>query len=1040
MSFFSLPLASQDYFFEHYGVEEGLSSSKVYSLLQDNNENIWLGTESGVSLFDGSRFTTFYPDDGVAPGGVYSLFQDTAGGIWMGHLNGGLSYFRDNRFMRFRIDSVQISSTSDITSIIQRGNYIWLTTSYDGAVRIPFPDMGDTTVIGKQYKGKEGLSDQVFCSYVDREGNLFCITGLFIKRYNPESDLFETFSPEGLTKYFSVIVMYEDSKGNYWFGTHNGGLYMKEKATGKMRVYDSQRDGLSRNMITSIIEDHEGNIWLGTWGGGITRLSPEGIKIFNKSDGLSSLYIHALLEDREKNIIIADHNEGMSIYKGDYLVTYKGEEILPDPDVWSVCQDDKGCYWFGTNSGITLFSPYDRSGHRIVHYNNENNNIGSLIRFMVNDGKGSMWIGTSGSGITRYDFSSGRFVYDLELNSLNNQRIVTAMTSDQQGLLWVGTHDGLVAWDKTKGEGNRYTQINGLCGNNITALYCDKEGTLWIGSEVKNGLTRHCQGTDEFEIVNLGEDIVPRAICQTSDGRLWIGTTSGIAVIRNGSIIQNLDEEDGLLSNNVKFLQSNGDQYLYIGTNQGLNRYNLTDGTIASFTRRNGYVGLESRDNASFADRDGRLWFGTANGVTMLDPEAAPAVNTSPDVHITSFNVNYRPVDMHEGMKLKHKEKTIEIIYNSVCLYNPESVRYRVMLEGADADWRPVTDQTNAFYSGLSPKHYTFRVKASNSDGYWTEIPESFSFTIKPPFWFTYWFIALCVIIITVLIIIYIKMREATLLREKVILENKVEERTAEVVQKSLEIEAKNKDITASIRYAERIQRAMLPRENLFAETFVLFMPKDIVSGDFYWMYDGGDRRYIAAVDCTGHGVPGAFMSIIGHNSLNKIVMEYGLKKPSEILNELHQEVVHALLQRTEKAIKDGMDISLIAYDTVEHVVEYAGAFHPLYHVREGEVTTIRADRFPIGFSEDGEPTDFRNNIIYVEKGDMLYMCSDGYADQFGGGDDKKFKTGRIKEILSKVYNKPVEEQKRRMEVAIRQWMGDCPQVDDILFIGTRIT
>jgi len=175
-------------------------------------------------------------------------------------------------------------------------------------------------------------------------------------------------------------------------------------------------------------------------------------------------------------------------------------------------------------------------------------------------------------------------------------------------------------------------------------------------------------------------------------------------------------------------------------------------------------------------------------------------------------------------------------------------------------------------------------------------------------------------------IYLFITIRERTLRREKEYLEAKVEERTAEVVSKSLELEEKSRDTTASIRYAERIQAAMMPPENYFNDTFVLYIPKDIVSGDFYWMHDSGFKQYIAAVDCTGHGVPGAFMSIIGHNSLNKIVRESGITRPSEILDHLNIEVVHSLLQRSEKAVRDGMDISIVSYDILEHTVEYAGA------------------------------------------------------------------------------------------------------------------
>ncbi len=182
-------------------------------------------------------------------------------------------------------------------------------------------------------------------------------------------------------------------------------------------------------------------------------------------------------------------------------------------------------------------------------------------------------------------------------------------------------------------------------------------------------------------------------------------------------------------------------------------------------------------------------------------------------------------------------------------------------------------------------------------------------------------------------------------------------------------------------------------------------MPKDIVSGDFYWMYDSGLKQFIATVDCTGHGVPGAFMSIIGHNSLNKIVKENGVKRPSEILDRLNTEVVHALLQRSQKAVRDGMDISLISYDTLEHYVEFAGAYQPLYHVRDGKVTIYRADRFPIGMIDGQAKKVFTNRRIDVMKGDMLYIFTDGYADQFGGDEDKKFKTINIRRLLSEIYS-----------------------------------
>jgi serine phosphatase RsbU (regulator of sigma subunit) len=231
----------------------------------------------------------------------------------------------------------------------------------------------------------------------------------------------------------------------------------------------------------------------------------------------------------------------------------------------------------------------------------------------------------------------------------------------------------------------------------------------------------------------------------------------------------------------------------------------------------------------------------------------------------------------------------------------------------------------------------------------------------------------------------------------------------------------------------------MLPKENTFEETFILFLPKDIVSGDFYWMYDNGDTYFIAAVDCTGHGVPGAFMSIIGHNSLNKVVREYGLTRPSAILDQLNVEVIKSILQSQEKGINDGMDLSLIAINRTKQTLEFAGAYNPLYQVRNGEVIVHKADRFPIGISTMEQKKSFTNVLVDIKPGDMLYMSSDGYADQFGSKEVKKFKSVNLKRMLSEIWNLPVQVQKERLEKEVMDWKGELPQVDDIMIIGTKI-
>jgi ligand-binding sensor domain-containing protein/serine phosphatase RsbU (regulator of sigma subunit) len=1033
----STGLKSQTYFFEKYGVEEGLSSSRVYSILQDKMDHIWIGTESGVSMFNGSGFKNYSTNNGLASGGVYSIFEDSLGRVWFGHLSGGISLYDGESFKRIRIDSIIIDS--DVTSIRQFGNYLWLTTATNGAFRANFPDNKDSIIIGKQYKGMEGLSDQVHNSYIDRSNNLYCLTGVGIKRYNVKEDRFETFSPEGLTKYWLTISMFEDSKGNFWYGTYNGGLYKYDKDSDKWIVYD-KRDGLSKNWISFITEDYRGSIWVGTWGGGITLFSGNKMSVFNETNGLKALNVHYIVQDREKNMLIADYYTGISIYKGDHFLTYSSEKYLPENNVWAVAEDNLGRYWFGTNGGISIYDPKVTGKNMVKFLNESRNTIGNSIRFIKPDKDGNIWIGTNGSGIYEYDIKTNKLIYNTTINGyLSSLKIITALEIDKNNNLWIGDHDRLNLWNIKKEEISTFTQSDGLAGNEITALFCDSKGIVWIGSDAKSGLTRYDPGTNKFQIIKIGDGVVPKAITETSGGSLWLGTTGGLLELKEDSIVQKLNESNGLLSNNIQLLLFDGGDYLYIGTNSGLNRYNIKDRSISGFTKRSGFIGIEAHPNAAFKDSKGNLWFGTANGVTMLAPEKLPPVNTIPLTHINSMEVNYQQREMKAGLKLNYKEKSVIFNYYSVCLTDPGAVKYKVMLKGAETGWRPETDQTMAIYSALSPGHYTFRVKASNSFGYWNETPIEYSFIIKPPFYLSPWFIISCVFVLIFSIISYIKIRERNLIREKKILEAKVEERTAEVVQKSAIIEEKNRDITASIRYAERIQRAMLPREDTFGEAFVLFLPKDIVSGDFYWMYDDGDTKFLAAVDCTGHGVPGAFMSIIGHNSLNKAVREYGLTRPSAILDQLNIEVIKSILQSQEKGINDGMDLALIAFDRKKFTLEFAGAYNPLYLVRNGEIIVYKADRFPIGMATLEQKKTFTNQTVDIQPGDMLYMCSDGYADQFGSSEVKKFKSVNIKRILSEIWNLPVHEQKDRLEKEIMDWKGDLPQVDDIMFIGTKV-
>jgi serine phosphatase RsbU (regulator of sigma subunit) len=266
-------------------------------------------------------------------------------------------------------------------------------------------------------------------------------------------------------------------------------------------------------------------------------------------------------------------------------------------------------------------------------------------------------------------------------------------------------------------------------------------------------------------------------------------------------------------------------------------------------------------------------------------------------------------------------------------------------------------------------------------------------------------------------------------------------------IQKKVLME-KNKNMEDSIRYAKRIQKAILPQINsiktILPDSFIYNQPKDIVSGDFYWIDksngDNSSKIFFAAVDCTGHGVPGAFMSIVGYNGLNKIIHEYKLGDPAEILNQLNQEVRQTLRQENNNAeIKDGMDIALCSLDKVNNILEFSGANSAMYLIRKNQLQIIKGDRFPIGVHKEEERPLFSKNTIKVEKGDAIYIFSDGYMDQFGGPKGKKFKQQKFVDMLLSVQDLEMEEQKIHIQKTIEIWQGNTFQVDDILVIGVKV-
>jgi serine phosphatase RsbU (regulator of sigma subunit) len=303
---------------------------------------------------------------------------------------------------------------------------------------------------------------------------------------------------------------------------------------------------------------------------------------------------------------------------------------------------------------------------------------------------------------------------------------------------------------------------------------------------------------------------------------------------------------------------------------------------------------------------------------------------------------------------------------------------------------------------------------------------------------YRYLIYSLILIALVYLIVMY---QTRTLVKTRRKLKEK-EHALEQVEKQKSELEIRERNITDSLNYAQRIQEALLPSEDYFrkyfAESFIFFKPKDIVSGDFYWIGEKNGRIFIVAADCTGHGVPGALMSMIGLEIIEKTINEDNIDVPAYILAVLNKglEKTFSRGKNFGTIIKDGMDIGLCMIDRNKKKIEYAGAFFPLYLIRNNSLIEIKGDKLIIGMNPSG--LAYENHEIELMEDDILYLFSDGYVDQFGGSENKKFMYRRFRYLLTTIHSFPVNDQKSVLDESIRTWMGGTPQLDDIMVIGFK--
>lgn len=499
----------------------------------------------------------------------------------------------------------------------------------------------------------------------------------------------------------------------------------------------------------------------------------------------------------------------------------------------------------------------------------------------------------------------------------------------------------------------------------------------------------------------------------------------------------------------------------------------VINGQVGYFENKTGeYVkkpfwGIDyGRINEFYKEDDGTLWICAADGLIRFKENDRKVYDSKFNTIIRSIHQNgdslifngaflsddgsYVSVKQSSELKiLEYKDNSLKFVFAAPYFEDNHKLIYQYMLDGYDHKWSEWTSNTEAVYTNLHEGDYVFKVRARNVYGTISEVAE-YKFTINPPWYRTYWAYTLFGIVLVIIILIIVRISMARLKAKNAWLEGVVAERTKEIADKNEVLEQQKDEILHqkieiedSINYAKRIQTAILPLEQNIKlnlpESFVLFKPKDIVSGDFYWFAKQDNKLIFVCADCTGHGVPGAFMSMIGSDKINTAVLERGITMPDKILSELNVGIKKSLKQEGDKeSTKDGMDAAIVTIDLEAGKLYYAGANRPLWILRNGGIEEVKATKVAVaGFTPDDQV--FVKHTIDVHPGDLFYMSSDGYADQFGGVKGKKLKVKAMKQIILDNKDLPMNEQKQRLDDQIMQWMDGYEQIDDICVVGIKI-
>ena len=1051
--------------FKSYEVADGLPSDYISCLFQDSQGFVWIGTNNGVVRFDGHTFLNSRnnPLDTTTISGnnISSVLENRNGVLLVGTKDHGLSYWESEKNEYHQFVNKSISSNDTITNLfsLSNGNILVATANkivinsmdsingssfslptkwcFDVNQSAPIFDASKTgfLLIGSGNKiVRYNINNKSFDVLEDGNSLEGCITAIA----NFSKDLYVIGTNYGLffaqisDRKFKVIKrlsnnsvtsLLKGSNGSFWVGSQMG-IHSLD-AAGNLSQLNSCSQQITSTIlqgVTCLMEDATGLLWAGTSNSGLFKIdlsTPKFTTIISSESynegGLSAHAIMAMAKT-DNNKLLIGNDIGEVFLSDENLLKIEpfkisNIELLANREILSFLQISTGELLIGTNSGLFVVDIATRRA-QLVQQLNAKAQLLCAVNSIVLGGKGEVWLATS-HGLAKYGFGVLSF-FD------NNAFEITSLDVDDLNNLWVGSLKGLFLVESSS---QSMSKLEG-----ITAV----ERKLL-----------------SFPILSMAHDCL---------GKLWLGTQSGLILLNkvNLSVAQFHSPDKALANELICSVVFDSSNQAWVGTHKGLFLIK-TDGEVFAFGEEDGIDLNNISPRASVGLASGKIYFGGDNGLAFVDLNRFGKSSVKHKMAISSIKWSTSGEEQKcyygkaESLSIRGgSELLIQFELAKLDLSKPLKNRYKVRINGAGHDWTNLGANNVATFYDLAAGDYKVEVLGSTSDGVFADTPLVFYLTIIPPLFksgFAFVFYILALLFVGQMVYNY-GFRYLRIIKRSL----NAEMNSKKLFEKqSVNLALINKNLTDSIDYAQRIQVAMLPTEQeirtILPNSFVYFQPKDVVSGDFYAVFEKDDQIVVVAADCTGHGVPGAFMSMIGYDMVKNIVNIQNVVDPATILTLINNEVVSMLHHRgaegvsDEQDVNDGMDMTICVIDKGLKSLRFAGAINSLYLIRNNEIHTYKGSRFSVGHKRIDDEIVFSTQTVELEADDACYMFSDGYVDQFGGLESKKFKFRRFRHLLLQIHRLAYEAQQVALTNVMKEWMekGNHVQVDDMLVFGFKI-